>query len=346
MSDTACLLLADFREGKGANPFLESEIFEEKKISVKLSELNGGGNIDFKIMKLTIGDYAIMMPRDNGSRLVAIIERKTWKDLAASIKDTRCQEQLNSMLELRKKTGCLLYYILEGQAFISDDTKKGGIKFSSLYKKVLSITTYGIVTLQTKDDKHTAKTLIRLCRALCKHKPEQIDFQGGTEITQEEIKWNVPSEMVKTKQLSNNEIALRLWSSIPGVGNETALALFNSGIKIKDLITENVKQTDLEIIILASGRTIGKAVCKKIVDFVQSSSDKLLVAIPGISITASQNICALYSIKQICETDLRKKIAVIKNGKRNIGTVVANNIYKQLELNFEEKDCEAEQKFI
>lgn len=338
MADTACLLLADFREGKGANPFLESNIIEEKKQSAKLTASNGGGGIDFKIMKLTIGDYAIMMPSNSGSQLVAIIERKTWKDLAASIKDNRCQEQLNSMIELREKTGCLIYYILEGQAFISDSTQKGGIKFSSLNKKVLSITTHGIITLQTKDDQHTAKTLIRLCRALCKHKPELLEIQGGTEITQEEIKWNVPSEMVKNKQLSNNEIALRMWSSIPGIGNETALALVNSGTKLKDLITETVNPEDLKTIKLASGRTLGNAVVK-IADFIQGSfSYTLLAAIPGVSITSAENIQAHYSVKQICQADLRKEIASIKSGKRNIGAVAANNIYKQLELDFEKKD--------
>ena len=42
-------------------------------------------NIPYEITRLTVGDYVIMY----GDTILAIIERKTWKDLASSLLDGR-----------------------------------------------------------------------------------------------------------------------------------------------------------------------------------------------------------------------------------------------------------------
>lgn len=51
---------------------------------------------------------------DSG-RCSILIERKTWKDFAASIADGRYKSQHNRMREFQKKNGSLIYYCIEGR---------------------------------------------------------------------------------------------------------------------------------------------------------------------------------------------------------------------------------------
>jgi len=100
----------------------EHLVIDGKKIRVyaerdpsKLPWKSGGGELISQIVNnATIGDYAIMVPscKDPSKNiLAAVFERKTWKDLAASLKDQRCTTQHKNMVELRDHKGCKLYYI-------------------------------------------------------------------------------------------------------------------------------------------------------------------------------------------------------------------------------------------
>jgi ERCC4-type nuclease len=64
-------------------------------------------------------------------QIVAIVERKTWNDLAASIKDGR-KENINKLLSLRESTNCKIIYLIEGKARYKEDTKFARISFKNL----------------------------------------------------------------------------------------------------------------------------------------------------------------------------------------------------------------------
>lgn len=66
-------------------------------------------HIDYIVKTITTGDYAICC---NG-HIVLIIERKTYADLASSIRDGR-KENINKLLALRNATGCRVAYLIEG----------------------------------------------------------------------------------------------------------------------------------------------------------------------------------------------------------------------------------------
>jgi ERCC4-type nuclease len=74
-------------------------------------------NIPYKITTLYAGDYAIF----KGDSLLAVFERKTFSDLQSSMNDGR-KENVNNLLDAREKTGCKLYYIIEGSPL--SDCKK------------------------------------------------------------------------------------------------------------------------------------------------------------------------------------------------------------------------------
>jgi ERCC4-type nuclease len=84
----------------------------ERFVTPFLTESAKDTNVSYEIKRIMVGDYVIM----NNGAIVAIIERKTWRDLAASFRDGR-KENLEKMLTLREQTNCTLYYFIEGNAW-------------------------------------------------------------------------------------------------------------------------------------------------------------------------------------------------------------------------------------
>ena len=68
-------------------------------------------DIVFEIVPLNVGDFQFW----EDDRLLMVIERKTYADLAASIKDGRYAEQKFRLEELRASSGCSIVYFIEGK---------------------------------------------------------------------------------------------------------------------------------------------------------------------------------------------------------------------------------------
>lgn len=85
--------------------------------------------IGYTTRQLSIGDYLICTK--TAERILAVVERKTWKDLAASFYDGR-KENVNKLIELRKVSGCKIIYLLEGNPFRRSDEKIHRMPFKNL----------------------------------------------------------------------------------------------------------------------------------------------------------------------------------------------------------------------
>ena len=121
--------------------------------------------------QLTCGDYLVMC----GDRIVACIERKTLDDFGASVIDDR-HENKAKLIELRRRTGCQLYYLVEGPAFPSKETIYGGIPFSTIQAIMMRLMMRdGIFILQSRDKHYTAEYLRGLVRAA-----ERMSVLGGS----------------------------------------------------------------------------------------------------------------------------------------------------------------------
>jgi ERCC4-type nuclease len=85
----------------------------ERGVISELVKLQKKSGIKISVSRVKTGDFTIV---GQDGTILANIERKTWKDLAASIKDGRTKN-LQKQLQLREKTGCMVYYLIEGIAF-------------------------------------------------------------------------------------------------------------------------------------------------------------------------------------------------------------------------------------
>jgi len=114
---------------------------------------------DIKWVKKRIytGDYAVA----RGRQLLAVFERKTYEDFAASLKDGRHHNK-NNLISARDKYGCSIYYIIEGP--LLPRPNETFAKFP--YYVIESAIDHLIIrdkfnVIYTRDSQHTA---MRLCR--------------------------------------------------------------------------------------------------------------------------------------------------------------------------------------
>ena len=100
-----------------------------------------------------------------GLRVRACIERKTLADFAASFKDGR-HANLQKMRDLRARTGCQLYYIVEGPAFPSPGRRFARIPYASILAAITHMMVRdSIMVVQTENEAHTARRLVDLLDA-------------------------------------------------------------------------------------------------------------------------------------------------------------------------------------
>jgi ERCC4-type nuclease len=115
--------------------------------------------ITSEVKRINIGDYALC----HGSNIKAIIERKTWRDLAASIRDGR-KKNVNKLIKLRSQTNCKIIYLIEGNATPTANRSYGRIPYKVLISHLNHlIFRDDIHIIYSKDQEYTAYKLFELC---------------------------------------------------------------------------------------------------------------------------------------------------------------------------------------
>jgi len=173
--------------GKSPIQYLDPVFDSDNRANSKKPLSNGGGVIDYKVTRLTISDYCIVL-RCSGSSgtsgkgiVVAAVERKRWKDLASTITGSRAETQPRDLRLAKFKYGCYVYYFAEGSFSYTDDYKIGGgghgQPFKALHSKLRHETIRGIPFIQTKDPEHTVQMLTKLARDFIKMRAhKEINF--------------------------------------------------------------------------------------------------------------------------------------------------------------------------
>lgn len=132
----------------------------EKAIIPFLNELTAKYNIIYKVQRNQTGDYAIVYKEN----ILLLIERKTWTDLAASMRDGR-KENVKKLLNLREQTGCKIAYLIEGDATPSFTKKYGRLPIKNLRAHLDHLMFRDdIHILYSKNEEYTAERLFELAQ--------------------------------------------------------------------------------------------------------------------------------------------------------------------------------------
>ena len=162
-------IIVDDREDNGAMPYMScavennNALFERKNTKYGLK----AGEIKYSIERCTIGDYIISIESEIPGHYITslVIERKTWKDLAISLKDGRINSQSAEMLKYQRETGAKVLYIIEGKnVFYNRNTKISNIPFNNLHSYLRQSTIRDIPYIHTQSQLDTANILCELAR--------------------------------------------------------------------------------------------------------------------------------------------------------------------------------------
>lgn len=113
---------------------------------------------------MQIGDYALVSGK---GEYLALLERKTLPDFAASIKDgKRINENMPKMLDFAAQNGGQVIFIIEGMAYPAPSTRFGGIPWANMESCLFHHQMRdGVSVIRTKDARDTAAMLARMVKS-------------------------------------------------------------------------------------------------------------------------------------------------------------------------------------
>lgn len=159
--------------------------------------------------QMEIGDYAITAQGKDGSQVLAIIERKTLADYAASIIDKRVLN-IEKMAKLKEHTNCDIFMLVEGDTSCTYEKQFGEIKLFQIMAHMYDLQIrHKIMTILTKDKFHTVRELKFLTERYAKnydHIQSSLKIYGSFDEAVEKCK---PTE----KQLLRNELMI-IWTNL------------------------------------------------------------------------------------------------------------------------------------
>lgn len=227
--------------------------------------------IKWSVCHSPIGDYVFSID----DKPMFIIERKTYKDMAQSLKDGR-KENVKKLLLAREQTGCQLFYILEGTSpFPAPTHKFSGVSFKNIQAHLDHLTLRdGISVLYSRDRTMTARRIFELAHNFMTLK--RIPVKSGGAKTQ---------ELLKQKFIrGDSEIRQDIWRAIKGIGEKTYVALIAANVTMVDIFNRRIESVaDVQ---LEGGKTIGskksKQIISTIIDMPPETWKKMLLRVPSV----------------------------------------------------------------
>lgn len=257
------LLLVDYREKWFVNALSKSTEIDEEK-AIRQAKINDFV-IDYQVANLEVGDFVIKDSLTNTVYLV--IERKTMKDLSASITDGRFRQQKERLLESTGDCNKILY-MLEGNKVINSEI---GVSKNAIHGSIVNLLfKHNYKVLHTSDESSSLSYLVLLYK-----KYKNGDFINPSVVRSAPIE--LRQKMVsKTDKVKQNILALQL-CVIPGVSFKTAEKISEKYKSMVDLCEAYKCQKGLEEkklmladITISDKRKVGKALSCKIYNLINN----------------------------------------------------------------------------
>ena len=185
-------------------------------------------NIELRVEALPIGDFILC---DAENELV-IIERKTLRDLAASIKDGRYEEQ-SFRLNGHVIPNHNIFYLIEGKMAKFKMFAKDKQEASMLYSAMFSIAyTKGFSLLRTETTEETATILCQMAYKLAKCiSQKKLPYCNDTQANYCDV-----VKKVRKANINNDNIGAIMLSQIPGISSVSATAVMQKFKTISTLV--------------------------------------------------------------------------------------------------------------
>lgn len=238
----------------------------------QLISLFSENNLQFEQKQLDIGDVLIT---DENDKVYCIIERKTVKDMIASVKDGRYREQKHRLLlNFNKKN--IIYLIEDFYSFMGLNNKSAeSAIIHSLFRDEIK-------HIFSRNINDTFFIIQSIFSRVIAH-PEYFQVVGG-ELGDEgegkggekykEVGYFSMNSIKKSNNMCHESINMSLFCQIPGVSQQSASSLCNHYgsfanmiVTLKGLTSDEDKMNELNTI-KVNGRKMNKNIVKGILEFV------------------------------------------------------------------------------
>ena len=243
----------------------------EKALYKLLAPLCLDLNLNMKIVSetLPLGDIILM----DGEEELLIIERKTLRDLAGSIKDGRYEEQSYRLNNIETHNHNIMYLIEGDFNFYNERYMR--IPKKTLYSAMFCLQYYkGFSLMRTAHIAETAEYILRIADKMWREKDSHGYYNGGDKYP---IKnYCTVANRVKKSNLTYENIGGVILSQIPGISSVTSLAIMEQYKTLYDLLCalkKNPKCLDDFVYLTKKGakRHLSKTSIENIIKFLLNS---------------------------------------------------------------------------
>lgn len=265
--------------------------------------------------RLTIGDFAIINTLTN--QTLCVIERKSYDDFSASIKDGRYANK-QKMIDYRADTGSYIYYLIEGKYRASCNIPWNTIE-SSIFHMQLRDNIQFIYSKNLDDSVSVLGRFMKSMTSLLIKSPDVFASIKASQTLSNEV---VPAELKKSFKKSVADITLNIWCCLPGIGATNA-DLFMQHFTLKQALCGIAAES-------LNSLFGGSAAAQKSVIALGRAADinqqiRLLSCITGISKDRAAQILGANSLLDLLNM-AESQLAALNCGKKTLGPAAASLI--------------------
>ena len=276
-------------------------------------ELEREGKVEFHPEHLTTGDFILFY----NTTPLYVIERKTWSDLAASIKDGR-MNNIEKLRAYREQTGARIAYLMEGKT-PEPTGSVDNIPYKCL-RAHLDHLMYrdGVQELYTTSTADTARRLVELTLNLSTLPVADNSTVDGLSIAKQKI------------TLTDNEMRMKMWCAIPHIAGKTAEKLVESNYTLK-YVYERRQDADF---VVELNHKIGSARAETLLSALNTPQvvAQVFGAISGITISTALSILRECSLQDLMGNwvQCEERLIRLPVGKSTLGRARVNKIKRLL----------------
>jgi ERCC4-type nuclease len=293
----------------------------ERMVIPFFNEYSNSLDVKFSIQQVNVGDYSILY---NGN-ILFVIERKTWKDLASSMRDGR-KHNVNKMIKLREDTGCQIIYLIEGNPLPPSNTKFCRVPYKALRSHLDHLSFRdNIHIVHSKNTKHTVERIYELIKNFLSIKPSPLlkyDIAGSGE------------EQLKEKtEITPEAINYKIWCCVPGINEITASLFIHKGYHISDLVLGKISKDEIYALKYSNNSIIGSRSNKiwnnsRINETTEIYFIKMLSQISGITKKTAEIILKSINLEELLNDNININTLseIKKSPNRKVGNKIASSI--------------------
>lgn len=330
------IIVADTRE-KDLFPYMNMQKIPSDDNNAdeesKASDGGDGGGIPVYSVQLTVGDFAIIYK----GQILAIVERKSWADMAASLRDGR-SKNITKLRKARTELRARIYYLLEGRR-PARNSLVGRVPMKAITSHLRHIQGHsdGVGMLFSRNLEDTSLELQDLAASMLTLKSGE--FGAPLEDDESAAVGGDPAAIMMTP-MEKTPDHIGMLSAVRGIAAHSATALFDMGITLPALhraLHKTPADTTPEIWqkVLSARHKDGKRVIsqhkvvRKAIANLSNGGKKMpariLTAVSGISQKSAKALCEMFKLGDIIRNpsllDNPKKLPITKKAKETLQTL-------------------------